>query len=166
MTKSSRFKLALIALVASGPAGAGCAQAPHEAPSGEVAFLNPEGLHSNPAFSQAAIVSGPVRTVFVGGQNAVDGQGNVIGQGDIGLQAEQVAKNIQTVLAAAQARPEHVVKWTIYVVAGQPAGPAYAAFRKVWGTPANPPLISVVFVSALAHPDFLLEVEAMAVVPE
>ncbi len=161
-----RLKCKVAVLLATAISWAGCAAPQSQEQPGEVTFLNPEGLHRNPAFSQAVAVSGPIRTVYVGGQNAVDAEGNIIGKGDIGLQSEMVAKNIVTALAAGQAAPEHVIKWTVYLVEGQAAGPAYAAFGKVWGTPANPPLISVVYVSALAHPDFLLEVEAVAVVPE
>lgn len=48
----------------------------------------------------------------------------------------------------------------------QPVGPAMGAFQQVLGQLANPPAITVLFVTALAHPEFLLEVEAVAVVPE
>ena len=133
---------------------------------GSVAYLNPDGLHKNPAFSQVVVVAGATKTVYVGGQNAVDSSGTIVGKGDIGTQAEQVAKNVRTALESAGARVDEVVKWTVYVVQGQPIGPAVAAFQRVWGQLANPPTISVLFVSGLAHPDFLLEVEAVAVVPE
>ena len=82
------------------------------------------------------------------------------------MQAKQVARNLQVALAAANAGIEHVVKGTIYVVQGQPPGPAMGAFQQVLGLLPKPPTISVLFVAALAHPDFLLEVEATAVVPE
>ena len=81
-------------------------------------------------------------------------------------QAEQVANNLRVVLASADARVEHVVKWTVYVLHGQPVGPAMGAFQRVFGQLPSPPTISVVFVAGLAHPDFLLEVEAVAVIPE
>ena len=67
---------------------------------GSVERLNPEGLHKNPAYSQAVIPMGNVKTVYVGGQNAVDAFGNVVGSGDIGVQAEQIFENLQTTLAA------------------------------------------------------------------
>lgn len=129
-----------------------------------VRHLNPETLPRNPAFSQAVAVEGPCRTVWVGGQNAVDAGGNVVGKGDVAAQAEQVARNMLAALAAAEAGIDDVVKMTVYVVTGQPAFPAYEAFRRVWGTPANPPALSLVYVAALFHPDFLLEVEAVAAV--
>jgi enamine deaminase RidA (YjgF/YER057c/UK114 family) len=110
--------------------------------------------------------SGHTRTIYVGGQNAVEPSGTVVGKGDIGVQAKQVARNLRVALAAANAGIEHVVKWTIYVVQGQPLGPGMVAFQQVFGPLPKPPTISVLFVAALAHPDFLLEVEATAVVPE
>jgi enamine deaminase RidA (YjgF/YER057c/UK114 family) len=147
----------------------GCAAAhhPHEAAmTGNVSYLSPDGMHRNPAYSQLVVASGPVRTVYVGGQNAVDAAGAIVGKGDIALQSAQVARNLQTALAAAQARPEHVVKWTVYLVQGQPVGPALGAFQKVLGTLPHAPAVTTVFVAALGNPDFLLEVEAIAVVPE
>ena len=89
-----------------------------------------------------------------------------VGKGDFGTQASQVAKNLQIALASANAHVGHVVKWAIYLVQGQPVGPAMGAFQQVFGTLPNPPAVSVLFVTALAHPEFLLEVEAIAVVPE
>jgi enamine deaminase RidA (YjgF/YER057c/UK114 family) len=131
-----------------------------------VSYLNPDGLHRNPAFSQVIVTSGRTRTVYVGGQNAVDAAGAIVGKGDMHLQAEQVASNLRVALASADAGIEHVVKWTVYVLHGQPVGPAMGAFQKVFGPLQNPPVISVLFVAGLAHPDFLLEVEAVAVIPE
>jgi hypothetical protein len=54
--------------------------------------LNPEGLHKNPAYSQAVVTTGNVRTVYVGGQNAVDASDKVIGRDDIRAQAQQIFK--------------------------------------------------------------------------
>ena len=131
--------------------------------NGMVSHLNPEGLHRNPAFSQVITTSGHTRTIYVGGQNAVDSSGTIVGKGDIGAQAKQVARNLQVAFASANAGIEHVVKWTVYVVQGQPLGPAMGV---VFGPLRTPPTISVLCVAGLAHPEFLLEVEATAVVPE
>lgn len=131
-----------------------------------VEFLNPEGLHSNPAFSQVVSVSGPARTVYVGGQNAVDAEGNIVGKGDLAAQVEQILRNLELALKGAGAAPRHVVKWTIYAVQGQDVRTGLSAFRRAWGEPKEPPIITVLFVSGLANPDFLAELEAVAVVPE
>ena len=133
---------------------------------GRVERLNPEGLHKNPAYSQAVVTSGSVKTVYVGGQNAVDASGEVVGAGDIKLQAEQIFENLQTALAAGGARLDDVVKWNIYVVQGQPPQPAFEVFQRVWGNRPNPPLITLLFVAGLAHPDYLMEIDAVAVVAD
>ena len=132
---------------------------------GSVEFLNPDGLPRNPAFSNVAVVSGRVRTVYVGGQDAVDAGGRIVGAGDLDAQTEQVLRNLVTALGAAGAGPEHVVKWNLLVVEGQDFRVGHAAFRRVWGDRPNPPVITAAVVTGLAHPDFLVEMDAIAVVP-
>jgi enamine deaminase RidA (YjgF/YER057c/UK114 family) len=133
--------------------------------NGGVEFLNPDGLPKNPAFSNVAVVSGSVRTIYIGGQDAIDAEGNVVGAGDIAAQTEQVLRNLRTALAAAGAGPEHVVKWNVFIVDGQDFRSGYAAFQRVWGDRPNPPVITAAMVKGLAHPDFLVEMDAIAVVP-
>ncbi len=133
---------------------------------GQVEYLNPDTLHKNPAFTNVVTVTGPVRTIYIGGQDAVDASGSIIGKGDIGAQTEQILKNIELALAAGGAQLEHVVKWNLYVVQGQSLRTGFEAFQRVWGNRPNPPVISFMFVAGLAHPDFLAEMDAIAVVPE
>ncbi len=133
---------------------------------GKVEHLNPDGLHRNPAYSQAIAVSGNVRTVYVGGQNAADGSGQIVGKGDIGAQSQRAIENVQIALAAGGAGIEHVVKWNVYIVQGNALLPGFEAFQKAWGDRPNPPTITGLFVAALAHPDYLVEIDAVAVVPE
>ena len=132
---------------------------------GTVQHLNPETLHRNPAFTQAVAVSGAVKTVYVGGQNAVDISGKIVGQGDIAAQTEQVMKNIQAALAAGGASLEHVIKWNLYLVQGQSLQPGFEVFQRVWNRRPNPPAITMAYVAGLANPDFLIEIDAIAVVP-
>ena len=54
--------------------------------TGSVRYVDPEGLNKNPAFSNVVVVEGPVRTVYVGGQDSVDASGNIVGKGDIAAQ--------------------------------------------------------------------------------
>ncbi len=133
--------------------------------TGQVQYINPDTLHKNPAFTNVIVVSGSVKTVYIGGQDAVDASGNIIGKGDLQAQTEQVLKNIQTALAAGGAQVEHIVKWTMYIVQGQPLREGFAAFQRFWGGRPNPPVITAAFVAGLAHPDFLIEMDAIAVVP-
>jgi enamine deaminase RidA (YjgF/YER057c/UK114 family) len=133
--------------------------------NGRVEFLNPAGLPKNPAFSNVAVVSGSVRTIYIGGQDAVDAEGNIVGIGDLAAQTEQVLRNLRTALEAAGAEPGHVVKWNVFIVDGQDFTTGYAAFQRVWGDRPNPPVITAAVVKGLAHPDFLVEMDAIAVVP-
>jgi enamine deaminase RidA (YjgF/YER057c/UK114 family) len=135
-------------------------------PAGQVQYVNPDALNKNPAFTNVIVVTGSVKTVYVGGQDAVDASGTIIGKGDLKAQTEQVLKNVQVALAAGGAQLEHIIKWNLYVVQGQPLRAGFEGFQHVWGNRPNPPAISVLFVSGLAHPDFLVEMEAIAVVPQ
>ena len=132
---------------------------------GRVEFLDPDGLNRNPAFSNVAVVSGSVRTIYIGGQDAIDADGKIVGVGDIAAQTEQVLLNLRTALEAAGAGPEHVVKWNIFIVDGHDIASGYATFQRVWGDRSDPPVITAAIVKGLAHPDFLVEMDAIAVVP-
>jgi enamine deaminase RidA (YjgF/YER057c/UK114 family) len=134
--------------------------------AGQVQYLNPDRLNNNPAFTNVIIVTGPVKTLYIGGQNAVDASGTIIGKGDFKAQTEQVLKNIQAALAASGAQLEHVIKWNLYVVDGQPLQAGFEVFQQVWSRRPNPPAITMAFVAGLANPDFLVEMDAIAVVPE
>jgi enamine deaminase RidA (YjgF/YER057c/UK114 family) len=131
-----------------------------------VQHLNPEELSHNPAFTNVVAVHGPATTVYVGGQNAVTASGEIVGKDDIAAQTAQVLRNLEIALAAAGAGLEHVIKWNLFVVEGQPLQPGFEVFQRVWGSRPNPPVITAAFVSALAHPDFLVELDAVAVVPD
>jgi enamine deaminase RidA (YjgF/YER057c/UK114 family) len=130
-----------------------------------VQHLNPSELPQNPAWTSVVTVTGPATTVYVGGQNAVAASGEIVGKDDIAVQTAQVFRNLETALAAAGARLEHVIKWTLYVVDGQPLQPGLEVFQRVWGSRPDPPVITAAMVSALAHPDFLIELDAIAVIP-
>ncbi len=129
-----------------------------------VTHVNPDTMHQNSAFSQAVVVEGSARTIYVGGQNAVDAQGTIVGIGDIAAQTEQIFANLESVLAAAGATLHDIIKVTIFIVQGNDLGPGFAVYQQKWGTVARPPAVSAAFVAGLAHPDFLVEIEAVAVV--
>jgi enamine deaminase RidA (YjgF/YER057c/UK114 family) len=73
---------------------------------------------------------------------------------------------METALAAGGAGLQRVVKWNVYILHGQSAQAGFEAFQKVWGQRPNPPVIKGIFVPALAHPDSLVETDAIAVVPQ
>jgi len=69
----------------------------------KIALLSPEGLHKNPAYSQVAVIEGSHKNIYVGGQNAVDKDGNLVGKGDIEVQARQVLQNLEKAVQAGAA---------------------------------------------------------------
>ncbi len=133
---------------------------------GQVQHINPDALSKNPAFTQIVTITGPAKTIYIGGQDALDTSGTIVGKGDIKQQVEQVLKNLQTALRASGAELEHIIKWNVYVVQGQPLQAAFEVFQQTWGRRPNPPAITMMFVAGLAHPDFLVEMDAIAVVPD
>ena len=134
--------------------------------NGQVQHINPDVLSKNPAFTNVISVTGNVKTIYIGGQDAVDASGTIVGKGNIKQQTEQVFSNLQAALKAGGAELENVIKWNIYIVQGQPIQPAFEVFQNVWGRRPNPPAITVMFVFGLANPEFLVEMDAIAVVPE
>ena len=68
--------------------------------SDKINHINPEGLSRNPAFSQVVTTQGSGKTVYVGGQDAINAADEIIGKGNIASQTDQVMKNLQTVLSA------------------------------------------------------------------
>lgn len=125
---------------------------------------HPKGLLQNPAFSQVVVASG-ARTVYTAGQVAIDEQGALVGAGDLAAQTTQVMHNVGLALAAAGATFADVVKITTYVVNYKPehrmiVGEARAPFF----ANMTPPASTLVGVAALALPEWLVEIEAIAVI--
>jgi len=77
--------------------------------------LNPAGLHDTPGYHHVTIVPAG-RLAFLAGQCPLDVEGSLVGDGDVLVQADQVATNALTALAAAGAGPADVVRSVIYVV--------------------------------------------------
>ena len=130
-------------------------------------FLNPADLPNwKNTFSQVVTVdSGSVRTIYVAGQVSVDKNNEVVGRGDLGTQAEQAFKNLQTALAAAASTTTDVVRMNIYVVGYRPehASLITEALRTVFPQP-NLPASTWLGVESLAIEELLIEVDALAVV--
>jgi len=110
---------------------------------------NPEGLFVSKAFSQAITVSGKAKTIYIGGQNATNSKGELIGAGDLELQTKQVLNNIATILASENASFANLVKLNIYLLNGCDPQVGFKAFQEVAGLLDNPPLVTVLFVSEL-----------------
>jgi enamine deaminase RidA (YjgF/YER057c/UK114 family) len=125
-------------------------------------LLRPEGLVRSPAFSHVAVVPPGATTIYIGGQNAVAGDGTLVGGDDIAAQTQQVMSNLHVALAAAGASVQDLVMMTILLVDGVDLAAAYpVAAAELAG--AAPPVVAV-RVAGLAVPGALLEVSAVAAV--
>jgi enamine deaminase RidA (YjgF/YER057c/UK114 family) len=126
-------------------------------------LINPETLPTPESYTQVVAATGS-RLVFVAGQVAEDAQGNLVGAGDLAAQARQAFANVARALAAAGAAPEQVTRITIYVVHHRPEYlPAISqAHLEVFGD--HKPADTLLGVETLAQPEYLIEVEAIAVV--
>ncbi|MGV9675264.1 RidA family protein [Nocardia sp. NPDC003482] len=129
-----------------------------------VTHINPSDMHSNPAYSQAVRIPAGYDTLHIGGQNGTDATGSLVGP-DLKSQSRQALLNIQSCVRAAGGDLENIVKWTIFIKAGEPLREGFAAFQEIWGRRPNPPAITGVFVSDLAVPGALVEIEAIAALP-
>ena len=124
----------------------------------------PDGLLHNPGFSQVVVASG-TRTVYTAGQVSIDERGALVGGDDLAAQTAQAMRNVGLALAAAGATYADIVKITTYVVNYRPEqrtiiGKARAPFF----VGKTPPASTLVGVAALALPEWLIEIEAVAVV--
>jgi enamine deaminase RidA (YjgF/YER057c/UK114 family) len=126
-----------------------------------VRHINPDGMHRSPAFSQAVVVEQPAKTIYIGGQNGVDANGQVVGP-TLREQAVQAFRNLATILESEGASLSNIVHWTIAVVEGQSIVDGVGAFQEVWKAGDPPPAITVHVVAALG-PGVLVEIDAVAV---
>ncbi|MBD0841658.1 MULTISPECIES: RidA family protein [unclassified Streptomyces] len=121
----------------------------------------PDGVA--PAAQYSHVVVGTGRFVAVSGQLALDEDGKVVGEGDPAAQARQVFENLRRCLAAAGATFDDVVKLTFFVT-DMAFLPAIRAARAEHMADDRLPAASAVQVAALVRPEFLMEIEAFAVV--
>jgi enamine deaminase RidA (YjgF/YER057c/UK114 family) len=127
--------------------------------------INPAGLATPETYTHAIIATGS-RLVFIAGQVAEDGDGHLVGAGDLAVQARQAFDNVGRALAGAGARPEQVARITIYVVDLRPEHlPAIEAARVALFA-GHKPVDALIGVQVLAHPGCLIEVEATAVIDD
>jgi len=126
--------------------------------------LRPSGLHHNPAYSHVVVASG-ARTVYISGQVSVDEEGRVVGPGDLTAQTTQVMQNLGLALKAVGASYANIVKITTFVVDYKPElRPIIGKARSAFFEGMEPPASTLVGVTALAAPEWLVEIEAVAVV--
>lgn len=154
--KPSRRDVAL-GLAALGSVPAGAAEL-------TVRRMNPPGILTPRGYTHVVSLTGG-RTIYISGQIAANAKGEVVGKGDLKAQTTQVFENLKVALLAAGASPKDVVKINMFVVNLKTDDlPAIRGVRDAFFANLEPPASTLVGVTALAGPDWLLEIEAIAVV--
>jgi len=127
-------------------------------------FLNPAAMHRPVGYTHVVETRGG-RTIYISGQVALDSAGNLVGADDLQAQATQVFKNLAAALASVGASFEHVVKFTYFLLDISQI-PVVRAVRDQYVNTQQPPASSAVEVRRLFRDDVLIEIEAIAVIPD
>ena len=128
-------------------------------------YLNPNSLFQSlpDGFSQVVIATGR-KLVFISGQTAWDARKNIVGGDSVFEQARQAFRNLEKAMEAAGGTLKDIVALRIYVVDYQAeSGTAVGTALREFFSQQNPPASTWIGVSALAAPEFLIEIEATAV---
>jgi reactive intermediate/imine deaminase len=135
-----------------------------QTPRPHIKRTNPPTLSKPTGYTHVVETVGAVKTVYISGQIAFDGNGNVVGAGDMKAQAEQVFKNLETALRAAGATFADVVKMNSYTTDMSKIADVREVRARYFG--ANAPASTFVEVKGLVRPELMLEIEVIAAVRE
>jgi 2-iminobutanoate/2-iminopropanoate deaminase len=124
-------------------------------------IIQPKSLNDpRPRYSHGIVAEGG-RLLFIAGQTAMDKDGNVVGKGDIEAQTQQVYKNLTAVLEEAGGSFNNLVMTTTYIV-DRKYREGYNKVRMQYYK-QNSPTSTLVIITGLAHPDYLIEINGIAV---
>ena len=137
-------------------------RAPPQTRAMTIQLINPADLPPQATYTQVVLAAGTT-TVFIAGQEPEDVHGNSVAPGDLAAQARQVYANLGRALSAAGVRPDQVAKITIYVVdyRSEYLPVIEQARLELFGD--HKPADTLIGVARLARPEFLIEVDAIAV---
>ncbi len=127
-------------------------------------YLNPAGIYKHPAFTRVISVNEPSKFIFIAGQTPSDENYKCVGPGDLRAQYVKVMENLDIQLSAAGARWDDVVYKRIFVldvdaflaIASDPDTPRFGDQEKL-------PPATMIGVTRLSNPDFLIEIDLMAI---
>ena len=122
----------------------------------------PSGVYDPPGYSQGIKVTGAQTILFLAGQVAYDKDGTVAHKGDFKAQARAVFESIKRLVEAGGGTLDNVVKINTYVTDVRNR-PDFRVVRDEFFGPKGP-ASTMVEVCALANPDYLIEIEALAIV--
>ena len=122
---------------------------------------NPAGMTQPTAYSHLVMFD---RLMFIAGQVALDGEGNVVGEGNMAAQLRQVFENMKSVLASKDADFSNIVKINVFTTDIDALRQSFGIRREYFGEQA--PASTLVQIERLARPVFLVEIEAIAIAPD
>lgn len=130
----------------------------------DIKRLNPPELGTPPGYSQIVEATAS-KIIFIAGQTALDRDGNVVGLGDLAAQAAQVFDNLTVALQAVGCTAANLVKLTVFLRDIGNLGGYRDTRNRFFATVTPPaaPAVTLIEVSKLYGPDFLIEIEAIAV---
>jgi reactive intermediate/imine deaminase len=128
-----------------------------------IRYLNPQSLSAPTGYSHVVEVNSG-RTIYIAGQVALDRSGNLVGKGDFAAQTKQVFENLKLALASVGATFENVVKINTYVTDMSQIQTLREIRNTYYGK--NAPASTLVQIGKLAREDLMIEIEAIAVMPE
>ena len=122
-------------------------------------YLNPDTMSQPRGYSHVVKVG---NTAYIAGQVSAARDGTVVGKGDPEAQTRQIWHNLEAAVKSIGGTLNDIVKTTTYVTNINYA----TAIRKVREErfPTNPPTSTLLVVAGLANPDFMMEIEAIAIV--
>ncbi len=112
-------------------------------------------------FSQATMVEAKGRLVFISGMTARRADGTIAGVGDIEAQTRQVCENLKAAVEAAGGTMDDICRVDVFVRNMEHFPAIHKVRREYFGTPA--PASTMVEVSKMTSPDYLIEINAIAV---
>jgi len=127
-------------------------------------FINPPELYKHPSYSRVVTVKGPCKFIFIAGQTPSDDNYEPVAKGDYKAQYERVIAALTLQLKAAGATWDDVVVRRVFTL-------DVDALMKVLRDPAtkrpensdHPPTSTMIGVTRLSHPDFLIEIDLIAI---
>lgn len=127
-------------------------------------FINPPELYKHPSYSRIVTVKGPCKFIFIAGQTPSDDNYQPVAKGDYKAQYERVIAGLTIQLKAAGATWDDVVVRRVFTL-------DVDALQKALRDPGtkrpenadHPPTSTMIGVTRLSHPDFLVEIDLIAV---
>ena len=125
-------------------------------------IIQPLSVHSTAGVGYSHVAKAG-DTVYIAGQIALDADGNLVGKGDAEAQTHQAYANLQAILEELGGSLEDIVKLTTYLTDRSHLETFRRVRNRFFEDPFPPN--TLLFISGLAQPDYLVEIEAVAFLP-